>query len=160
MMSSWATGVSSSCSSSGGMTSSGIAGSSPEWLDANTRGPAEVDRSFGPPPPVLAKTSGGASPLRNPGEPEDRGSERSTMRYMTDRVRERWARGEAAPNAWLTFEGAAAAAIVAEAGFDALTLDLQHGAAHLESVGAVAAAIETAGAGPVGRLRGEVPGFH
>jgi len=81
------------------------------------------------------------------------------MRYMTDRVRERWARGEAALNAWLTFEGAASAAIVAEAGFDAITLDLQHGAAHLESVGAVAAAIETAGAVPFVRLRWNDPGL-
>jgi 4-hydroxy-2-oxoheptanedioate aldolase len=78
---------------------------------------------------------------------------------MTDRVRERWAHGEAALNAWLTFEGGASAAVVAEAGFDAVTLDLQHGAAHLESVGAVAAAIESAGAVPFVRLRWNDPGL-
>jgi 4-hydroxy-2-oxoheptanedioate aldolase len=80
------------------------------------------------------------------------------MRSMTDRVRERGARGEAALNAWLTFEGAASAGVVAEAGFDAVTLDLQHGTAHLEDIGAVAAAIEAAGAVPFVRLRWNDPG--
>jgi len=81
------------------------------------------------------------------------------MRHVTDRVRERWADGEAALNAWLTFEGAASAAVVAEAGFDAVTLDLQHGTAGLEDVGAIAAAIERAGAVPFVRLRWNDPGL-
>ena len=81
------------------------------------------------------------------------------MRHVTDRVRERWADGETALNAWLTFEGAASAAVVAEAGFDAVTLDLQHGTAGLEDVGAIAAAIERAGAVPFVRLRWNDPGL-
>jgi 4-hydroxy-2-oxoheptanedioate aldolase len=61
---------------------------------------------------------------------------------MRDRVRERWERGEVALNAWLSLEGASSAEVVARAGFDAVTVDLQHGAVTSQSLGAVVAAIE------------------
>jgi 4-hydroxy-2-oxoheptanedioate aldolase len=64
------------------------------------------------------------------------------MRRMPDRVRERWERGEVALNAWLSLEGASSAEVVARAGFDAVTVDLQHGAATIDTLGAVVAAIE------------------
>ena len=81
------------------------------------------------------------------------------MRPVTDRVRERWAKGEAALNAWLTLEGTASAAVVAEAGFDAVTLDLQHGSTGIEDVGRIAPAVEAAGAVPFARLRWNEPGL-
>jgi 4-hydroxy-2-oxoheptanedioate aldolase len=74
------------------------------------------------------------------------------MRRMPDRVRERWDRGEVALNAWLTFEDVTAAEAVAGAGFDAVTVDLQHGAMTTEGLGAVVAAIEPTGAVPFARL--------
>ena len=71
---------------------------------------------------------------------------------MPDRVRERWERGQVALNAWLTFEGSLAAEAVAGAGFDAVTVDLQHGAVTFDALGTVVAAIEPTGAVPFARL--------
>ena len=71
---------------------------------------------------------------------------------MPDRLRERWERGQVALNAWLTFEGPAAAEAVAGGGFDAVTVDLQHGAVTADTLGAVVAAIEPTGAVPLVRL--------
>jgi 4-hydroxy-2-oxoheptanedioate aldolase len=74
------------------------------------------------------------------------------MRRMPDRLRERWERGQVALNAWLTFEGPLAAEAVAGAGFDAVTVDLQHGAVTFDALGAVVVAIEPSGAVPFARL--------
>ena len=52
----------------------------------------------------------------------------------TDPVRARWAAGETAFAAWLTFDSPAAASVLASAGFDAVVVDLQHGHATLESL--------------------------
>jgi 4-hydroxy-2-oxoheptanedioate aldolase len=59
----------------------------------------------------------------------------------TDPVRARWAAGETAFAAWLTFDSPAAAAILASAGFDAVVIDLQHGHAMLESLPHLLAAV-------------------
>ena len=69
-----------------------------------------------------------------------------------DPVRERWAAGEVALNAWLSLEGATSASVVSAAGFDAATVDLQHGAASLESLATLVAAIESSGAVPFARV--------
>ena len=74
------------------------------------------------------------------------------MRLMSDPVRDRWAAGEVALNAWSTFGGASAASILAAAGFDAVTVDLQHGEHTLERLGEVVGEIERAGAVPFVRL--------
>ncbi len=74
------------------------------------------------------------------------------MPRMGDRVRERWAKGEVALNAWLSLEGASTAGLVAGAGFDAVTVDLQHGSATMDTLGTVVAAIEPTGAVPFVRL--------
>jgi 4-hydroxy-2-oxoheptanedioate aldolase len=71
---------------------------------------------------------------------------------MSDPVRDRWAAGEVALNAWSTFGGASAASILAAAGFDAVTVDLQHGEHTLEGLGEVVGEIERAGAVPFVRL--------
>jgi len=71
---------------------------------------------------------------------------------MSDRVRDRWVAGEVALNAWSTFGGGSAAGVLASAGFDAVTVDLQHGEQTLEGLGDVAGAIERAGAVPFVRI--------
>jgi 4-hydroxy-2-oxoheptanedioate aldolase len=75
----------------------------------------------------------------------------------TQRLREAWHRDEAVLNAWITLSRADSAALVAGAGFEAATLDLQHGAATLEGAGAILAAIEGAGAVPLARPRWNDP---
>lgn len=77
---------------------------------------------------------------------------------MSDPVRRRWAAGEAAFNAWSTFPGVASAAILASAGFDAVTVDLQHGEHTPTGFGETVDAIERAGAVPFVRLRWNDPG--
>jgi len=71
---------------------------------------------------------------------------------MSDPVRDRWAAGEVALNGWSTFGGASAASVLAAAGFDAVTVDLQHGEHTLERLGEVVGEIERAGAVPFVRL--------
>ena len=75
----------------------------------------------------------------------------------TDRLRETWARGGTALNAWLTLEGAASAAAVAAAGFESVTLDLQHGAAEPHDAARIFMAVEAAGAVPLVRVRWNDP---
>lgn len=74
------------------------------------------------------------------------------MRSMADPVRDRWAAGEVALNAWCTFGGASAAAILARAGFDAVTVDLQHGERSPEGLAEVVGEIEGGGAVPFARV--------
>ncbi|MGZ8584501.1 MAG: HpcH/HpaI aldolase family protein [Actinomycetota bacterium] len=75
----------------------------------------------------------------------------------TERLRDAWARDEPVLNAWLLLERSASAAVVASAGFDAVTLDLQHGAASPEDAPDVVAAVERAGAVPLVRPRRNDP---
>jgi 4-hydroxy-2-oxoheptanedioate aldolase len=72
-------------------------------------------------------------------------------RMSTDQLREIWAGGGVVINAWLTLEGASAASVVAAAGFDSVTLDLQHGAATPPDAAEIVAAIEQAGSVPLAR---------
>jgi 4-hydroxy-2-oxoheptanedioate aldolase len=71
---------------------------------------------------------------------------------MADPVRDRWSEGGVALNAWSTFGGASAPAVLASAGFDAVTVDLQHGEHTLERLGEVVGAIEDEGAVPFVRI--------
>ena len=71
---------------------------------------------------------------------------------QADRVRERWAGNEPALCAWLMLGGADTAELVAAAGFDAVAVDLQHGAPTLERLGEIVAAIEPTGAVPFVRV--------
>ncbi len=66
----------------------------------------------------------------------------------TDRVRERWERRDAALGAWLTLEGPASAGAVAAAGFDWVSVDLQHGTATLDTLAPILAALEPTGVTP------------
>ena len=71
---------------------------------------------------------------------------------VSDPVRRRWAAGEVAFNAWSTFPGVASSTILANAGFDAVTVDLQHGEVGFPGLGEIVEAIERAGAMPFVRL--------
>lgn len=71
---------------------------------------------------------------------------------VSDRVRDRWAARDVALNVWLTLEGPSSAPLAAAAGFDAATVDLQHGAASLETLAALVGAVETAGVVPFARV--------
>lgn len=44
-----------------------------------------------------------------------------------NRLRSIWQRGDTAVNAWLTIGSSFAAELMAQQGWDALTIDLQHG---------------------------------
>jgi 4-hydroxy-2-oxoheptanedioate aldolase len=74
------------------------------------------------------------------------------MPRMADRVRDRWSSGEVALNAWCTLAGPEPVAALAAAGFDAVTVDLQHGATTIDRLGECLAAIEGAGAVPFVRV--------
>ena len=76
----------------------------------------------------------------------------------TERIRAAWARDEPVLNGWLTLEGRASAAAMAAAGFGAVTLDLQHGAASPEDAAEILAAIEASGSVPLVRPRWNDPG--
>ncbi len=69
-----------------------------------------------------------------------------------DRVRERWGREQTALCAWLMLGDHTSAGVVAAAGFDAVAIDLQHGAATLGRLGEIVAAIEPTGAVPFVRV--------
>jgi len=71
---------------------------------------------------------------------------------VSDPVRRRWAAGEVAFNAWSTFPGVVSATILANAGFDAVTVDLQHGEITAAGLGEAVEAIERADAVPFVRL--------
>jgi 4-hydroxy-2-oxoheptanedioate aldolase len=75
----------------------------------------------------------------------------------TEHLRERWESGGVGWNAWLTLGDAGSAAQVAAAGFDAVTLDAQHGRASLDRVPEILAAIADAGPPPFVRLRWNDP---
>jgi 4-hydroxy-2-oxoheptanedioate aldolase len=70
----------------------------------------------------------------------------------TDPVRARWAAGETAFAAWLSFDSPAAASVLASAGFDAVVVDLQHGHTTLEGLPNLLAAIPPAQAMPFVRV--------
>ena len=69
-----------------------------------------------------------------------------------DTVRTRWAAGEPALMAWLLLDTPAAAATAAAAGVDAVSIDLQHGAATLDRLGDVLTAVDATAATPFVRL--------
>jgi len=72
-------------------------------------------------------------------------------------LRERWSSGRPVINAWLILEGVGVASAVAAAGFDAVTIDLQHGWATPDALASSCAVIERAGAVPFARLAWNEP---
>lgn len=76
-----------------------------------------------------------------------------TMYGMRENLLRRlWGEGRAALNAWLTIPSAWTAELVASAGFDAVTIDRQHGLADDATAVAMLQAISTTAAAPLVRL--------
>lgn len=70
----------------------------------------------------------------------------------TNPLRQLWQEGRPALNAWLTIPSAWTAELVAAQGFDAVTIDRQHGLAGDETAMAMLQAISTTSAAPLVRL--------
>jgi 4-hydroxy-2-oxoheptanedioate aldolase len=75
----------------------------------------------------------------------------------TQRLREAWAGKRPVLNAWFTMASPDAAELMARAGFDVVTFDVQHGALPAEEAGSAFAVIEAAGAVPFARPRWNHP---
>ena len=78
---------------------------------------------------------------------------------MTNRIRAAWAEGRAVINGWLAIPSAFSAEVMAQAGFDALTVDLQHGVQDYASAIACFQAIQAHGAAPLARVPWNEPGI-
>jgi 4-hydroxy-2-oxoheptanedioate aldolase len=63
-----------------------------------------------------------------------------------------WQAGRTATNAWLTIPSAWTAEVMAHAGFDAVTLDMQHGLAGYETMLAMLQAVSTSETTPLARV--------
>jgi 4-hydroxy-2-oxoheptanedioate aldolase len=76
-----------------------------------------------------------------------------------NRLKEMWQRGEAAVNGWLQIPSGIAAEVMAEAPWDSLTIDLQHGPVGYESAVAMLQAISTTDKTPLARVPWNEPGI-
>lgn len=74
-------------------------------------------------------------------------------------VKSSWARGEAVLNGWLHIPSSLTAEVMAQAGFGSLTLDMQHGLIHPESVLPMLQAISTTETTPLARVPWNEPGI-
>lgn len=75
-----------------------------------------------------------------------------------NRVRTLWQRGDAALCAWLSIPSSFSAEIVAHAGFDCVTIDLQHGLIDYQSAVPMLQAISTTPTTPLARVPWNDPG--
>lgn len=69
-----------------------------------------------------------------------------------NKLKELWQEGKTAINAWLTIPSAWTAEIMAHAGFDAITIDMQHGLADYQIALSMLQAISTTDAVPLARV--------
>lgn len=76
---------------------------------------------------------------------------------MQNRLKQAWAAGRAATNAWLTIPSPWTAEVVAAAGFDSVTIDLQHGLIGYETAVAMLQALAGSEAVPLARLEWNDP---
>jgi 4-hydroxy-2-oxoheptanedioate aldolase len=76
-----------------------------------------------------------------------------------NRIRSLWARGEAAVNGWLAIPNAFSAETMAHAGWDSLTIDMQHGVVDYQAAVTMLAAISTTPTVPVVRVPWLDPGI-
>ena len=84
-------------------------------------------------------------------------AEREAMRE--NRIRSLWARDEAVVNGWLAIPNSFSAETMAHAGWDLLTLDMQHGVVDYQSAVAMLTAISTTQTMPVVRVPWLDPGI-
>lgn len=79
---------------------------------------------------------------------------------MKNIIKEKWAKGEAVSNAWISIPNAWTAEIMASVGYDVMTIDAQHGlAADLANILPMLQAIESSGTVPFVRLPDNNPAF-
>ena len=76
-----------------------------------------------------------------------------------NRLRGLWQAGQAAVNGWLTLPGSFSAEVMAHQGWDALTIDLQHGAIDYPAMVGMLQAISTSATVPVVRVPWLEPGI-
>ncbi len=69
-----------------------------------------------------------------------------------NKLKKLWGEGKTALNAWLTIPNAWTAEIMAHAGFDAITIDMQHGLADYQTALSMLQAISTTDAVPLARV--------
>ncbi|MBI2718400.1 MAG: 2,4-dihydroxyhept-2-ene-1,7-dioic acid aldolase [Rhizobiales bacterium] len=73
-------------------------------------------------------------------------------------IRERWAAGKPVINGWLSIANPFAAEIMAAQGYDALTVDLQHGLVGYEAATTMLQALRASGVTPMVRVPWNAPG--
>lgn len=78
---------------------------------------------------------------------------------MANSIREIWRRGETAIGGWLSIPSGYAAETMARAGFDALTVDMQHGVQDYQSMVSCFQAIPREGPLPMARVPWNEPGI-
>jgi 4-hydroxy-2-oxoheptanedioate aldolase len=69
-----------------------------------------------------------------------------------NKLKELWQEGKTAINAWLTIPNAWTAEIMAQTGYDAITIDMQHGLADYQTALSMLQAISTTNAVPLARV--------
>lgn len=74
-------------------------------------------------------------------------------------IRRKWAKGEAVVNGWLAIPNAFSAETMAHAGWDSLTLDMQHGVIDYQAAVGMLAAISTTATMPIVRVPWLDPGI-
>ena len=74
-------------------------------------------------------------------------------------LKEAFGRGDAALNGWLHIPSSVSAEVMAHAGFDSLTVDMQHGLSHFESAVPMFQAISTTDTVPLARVPWNEPGI-
>ena len=97
-------------------------------------------------------------PLRRPVDPRPTaGLKGEAMRENL--IRSKWAKGEAVVNGWLAIPSAFSAETMAHAGWDSLTLDMQHGVIDYQAAAGMLAAISTTSTMPIVRVPWLDPGI-
>ena len=77
---------------------------------------------------------------------------------MANNIKTCWAEGRAALNGWLAIPSGFAAEVMAQCGFDSLTVDLQHGVQDYHSMVACFQAAQLGGVTPMARVTSNEPG--
>lgn len=78
---------------------------------------------------------------------------------MNNRLRERWSKGEAGLNAWLSIPSTVTAEITGAQDFDSITVDLQHGLNDYQDALKMLQALATSSATPMARVPWLEPGI-
>ena len=75
-----------------------------------------------------------------------------SLKMRKNKLRQLWKEGKTAINAWLTIPSAWTAETIAHTGFDAITIDMQHGLADYQTTLSMLHAISTTNAVPLARV--------